>query len=332
MIDDIFPFIVADVGGTNARYGLVSSCDKVTGAASICHQRVFPSSKFDDFASSLESYLVELGDERPKRACLAIAGPSDGDRIHFTNRPDWSCSSSELKRRCRLDDLHVVNDFAALACALPFLKPADLYLFRPGRERPTDTRAIIGPGTGLGVAGLMRSNDRWLALRGEGGHVGLAPSTDLEFELWNVLRQWLPRVSAEAVLSGPGLVNLHRAMSMVLGHSYELLEPNEITRRGMDDSDPACRETLRSFCALLGGFAGDTVLTYGARGGLYLGGGILPQLVGFLAESEFSDRFAAKGIMAQYVADVPVYLIKAELPALTGAAAWLTQKLRPAAG
>lgn len=331
MKDNFYPLIVADVGGTNARYGLVVGHDERTGASRISHQRIFPCREFANFATSLNTYLVQLEGERPRRACLAIAGSNDGGQVRFTNQPDWTCSVAELRRRCQLDELHVVNDFAALACALPFLDLDDLQVVRSGKERPNDTRAIIGPGTGLGVSSLARVDDRWLALSGEGGHADLAPFTDQEFELWRAMRGWLPRVSAESVLSGPGLVNLHRAMSMVLGKSYEPLGPDEVTRRGLSNNDPLCRATLDSFCALLGSFASTTVLIYGARGGLYLGGGILPRLGDFLAESKFSERFVAKDIMAHYVSDVPVYLIKAELPALTGAAAWLMQKLRPPA-
>jgi glucokinase len=220
----------------------------------------------------------------------------------------------------KLDRLIFLNDFTALAMAIRHLPPSELEQIGGGRSVLGSAIALIGPGTGLGVSGLVPSGEHWIPLQGEGGHVTLAVMNEREMAVFAQLRQRFSHVSAERVLSGPGLVNLYDALCAVEGVRAENLTPREVTERALAGTCKLCLEAASMFCALLGTLSGNLVLTLGAVGGLYIGGGIVPQLGSFFANSAFRYRFEDKGRYADYLADVPIYVIRSELPAFVGLA------------
>ncbi|MFD1539542.1 glucokinase [Nonomuraea guangzhouensis] len=308
------PWLVADIGGTNARFGLVTS-----PGARPSHVAVLAGAEYDTLPEAVAAYLAEhAGGVRPGAACLAVAGPVEGDRYTLTNSA-WSGSASDLG----LPYAVLLNDFEALAVSLPHLEPGDLASLG-GPEPAHGVKAVLGPGTGLGVAGLVPADGGWTPVPGEGGHVTVPVFDDREREIVRALRAGgLDHVVAEHVLSGPGLVRLHRALAEVNGVNPPSLSVSDIVAR-LDDS--LCAETVEVFCGMLGSFAGNVALTLGARGGVYLGGGVLPRIVERVRTSDFRARFADNPDMAGYLSAIATTLIVAPQPALTGAAAWLAQR------
>lgn len=312
------PWLVADIGGTNARFGLVAAPRREPERVRVLRCGLYPS-----LVSALAAYLHEVG-ERPRVACVAVAGPVAGDRFRLTNG-HWDFSVFESKQALGLDHLELINDFTALAMALPKLPTTAFRPIGTARRERGKTVAVIGPGTGLGVAGLVPSARRWIPIPGEGGHVTIPVETDLEAQVARVLRSAHAALCAETVLSGPGLVRLYRTLCIVHGRRPDPLSPEQVCELGRQDEEDTCTETLRVFCALLGSFAGNVALTLGARGGVVLGGGILPALADVLANSDFRRRFEGKPTMAPYLSAIATELIVAPTPALLGASAWLAQ-------
>lgn len=311
-----FPWLVADIGGTNARFGLVTSPD-----ARPSNVAVLAGADHPTLPEAVAAYLAEhAGGVRPGAACLALAGPIEGDRYRLTNS-SWAGSVRELG----VPFAALLNDFEALAVSLPHLDADDLVSL--GGPPPGEgVKAVLGPGTGLGVGGLVPSHEGWTPVPGEGGHVTVPVVEPREFEIVRALRsQGLPHVVAEHVLSGPGLVRLHRALAEVNGVTAPELTASQIAARA---DDPLCAETVEVFCAMLGSFAGNVALTLGARGGVYLGGGVLPRIVDRVRTSDFRTRFTDNPDMSHYLAAIGTVLIVASQPALTGAAAWLRQRAR----
>lgn len=308
------PWLVADIGGTHARFALVLESDQYpVGEQTLCCR------DFPDLRAALKAYLAAQDFPEPGAGVFAIAAPVTGDRIRMTNHP-WQFSRSALHRQLGWERLEVLNDFAALALALPTLQAGDYRRIGSGHAQAGAPLALLGPGTGLGMAGLIPHRDGWLPLAGEGGHTTLPAVDSEEAAILERVRAHHPHVSAERLLSGSGLPNLYRAVAELHGQAVESLDAATIGRRGLDGDCPLCRETLTRFCAMLGTVAGNLVLTLGASGGLYIGGGILPQWGRFLDQSPFRARFTAKGRYSDYLERVPSYLITAPNPALRGAA------------
>ncbi|MEU6712253.1 glucokinase [Nonomuraea sp. NPDC046802] len=310
------PWLVADIGGTNARFGLVTSL-----GARPSNVAVLAGADYATLPEAVAAYLAEhAGGARPGAACLAVAGPIDGDRYRLTNSA-WAGSVRDLDVPYAV----LLNDFEALAVSLPHLEGDDLVCLG-GPALADGVKAVLGPGTGLGVGGLVPTERGWTPIPGEGGHV-TAPVVDRrELEIVRVLQsQGLAHVVAEHLLSGPGIVRLHRALAQVNGVTAPELSASDIVAR-LDDS--LCSETVEVFCGMLGTFAGNVALTLGARGGVYLGGGVLPRIVERVRTSDFRPRFTANPDMADYLSAIGTALIVAPQPALTGAAAWLSQRAR----
>ncbi|MEV7806761.1 glucokinase [Microbispora sp. NPDC088329] len=314
------PWLVADIGGTNARFGLVARPGGQPEAVA-----VLDVSQHLGLADAVAAYLADnAGGVRPGAACLAIAGPVDRDRYRLTNA-GWSGSVEELG----IPRTVLLNDFEALAISLPHLAGDDLVPLGGPPPAAGLTKAVLGPGTGLGVAGLVPVREGWQPVPGEGGHVAVPAVTDLEMEIVRALRaDGLPYVDAEHLLSGTGLPRLHRGLALVRGVAPGARPAPPITAAQITASDdPLCAETVEVFLALLGGFAGGVALTLGARGGVYLGGGVLPRLVSRIPGSAFRVRFETTApALSEYAAAIATSLIIAEQPALTGAAAWLAQR------
>lgn len=323
---DDAPRLIADIGGTNARFALLEGQERL-------NEQVLACADYPDLVAAVEHYLKEAGahkaGNRPKDAAMAIAGPITGDIIRMTNHV-WQFSAARVRQQLDLRRLIFLNDFTALALALRHLPASELETIGDGRPVAGAPIALIGPGTGLGVSGLiptgtptglppeMSPGIQWVPLQGEGGHATLSVMNEREIAVLGQLHQRFSHVSAERVLSGPGLVNLYDALCTLEGNVPNAVTPREITRRASDGSCRICRETVSMFCGLLGTMAGNLVLTLGAVGGLYIGGGVVPQLGRMFATSHFRDRFQDKGRYADYLAAVPVYVIRSELPAFVG--------------
>lgn len=309
------PWLVADIGGTNVRFGLVEA----PGTAPV-RVRVLPGR---DYSGLTEAALDYLGDVRPVAACLAVAAPIFQGCFRMSNAP-WSGSVDQLRTDLGLDHVELINDFEALALSLPYLSGSDLRpIGGPGSPIAGAPLLVLGPGTGLGTAVVVPSglSGAWLPIPCEGGHVDIPVGTDLEVEVMRLLLAERGYGSAELLLSGAGLARLHRLIGLVHGTRASQLTPADIC--ACFPEDPLCAETLQVFCALLGSFAGNAALTTGARGGVYLGGGILPRIADVLDASAFRQRFETKPPVQDYLRAIPTSLIVAPTPALAGAAARL---------
>lgn len=313
--------LVGDVGGTNARFALVPPQGDLPE-----QEKTLACSDFSGLAAAIAFYLAEAGGVQPEAAAVAVATPIVGDQIRFTNN-DWSFSIAATQKQLGLERLLMLNDFTALALSLPHL-PAHEIQEVGNVPAPSETAAIglLGPGTGLGVSGLIPDGrGAWIPIRGEGGHVTMSAANERELEVLRCMMQLTPHVSAERMISGFGLPAFYRAVAMVQGVSVEDLEPSEITERGRLGTCPVCREVVDMFCAMLGTVAGNLALTLGARGGVYIGGGIVPKLGEYFLNSAFRERFEAKGRFVEYMQAIPTRIILAKYPALLGAAKALEQ-------
>jgi glucokinase len=242
----------------------------------------------------------------------------------MTNHP-WNFSIRALRDRLGFERLEVINDFTALALALPRLAPDERMAVGGGAAAAGAPIGVLGPGSGLGVSGLVPSGSRWIALTGEGGHATMAPANDRESAVLDRMRRHFDHVSAERALSGPGLVNLYNTLAAIDGVPARGFTAAQITDLATRAEDPLCRETTMIFCAMLGSMAGNLALTLGARGGVYVGGGIVPRLGQTFVESPFRERFEAKGRLQVYLAAIPTFVVTHPLPAFLGCAALLAQ-------
>jgi glucokinase len=321
----LHPWLVADIGGTNARFGLVRAPE-----ASVEEIVTLKCADFPTPETAARAYLERVapdGAVRPQRAALALASAIQGDTVKMTNSP-WTVSRTGIAAALGARQVLLLNDFEALALALPLLgdeASGELRWIGAPRANRALPMAVIGPGTGLGVAGCVPACGGWVAVAAEGGHVTASPADDFESEVLRVLRIEYRHVSAERVLSGIGLPLLHRAVSRLRGGPDETLTAEEITRRAREQREPHCVATLDTFCAMLGGFAGNVALTLGARGGVFVAGGIAQKLGDDFVRSRFRERFEAKGRFDSYLSRIATALVTAPHPALHGAAQALRQ-------
>jgi glucokinase len=330
LADGGYPRLVADIGGTNARFGWVASA-----GAPVSHVRKLPVPAHAGPVQAAQAYLADLArlpasdpeaDGRaPRHAAFAVATAVAGDRIAFTNS-HWDFSRGEVQAALGLDSLLMLNDFESLALSLPRLGAAQLRAHGDVLPQAAGMLAVVGPGTGLGVGAVVQTRLGWVALPGEGGHATLAPADELESAVLAWVRRQYTHVSAERLLSGIGLPLLHQALGEVQGAAPAVLTATEIVDNAAG-GDARCGQTLEVFCALLGGFAGNVALTLGARGGLYIGGGIVPRFADRFFASAFRQRFEAKGRFQGYLAAIPTALITDTLAALSGAALAIEQQV-----
>ena len=313
--------LLADVGGTNARFAFQSA----PGAA-LSEVSVLPVAAYPRLQDALHDYLGRLGPQRRvQAAAIAIANPVTGDQLHMTNH-DWSFSQRALREEMGWSRLRVVNDFTALAMALPLLPAEHLRQLGGGAALPHAARALLGAGTGLGVSGLLPDGrGGWVPIEGEGGHVTLPAATPRERLVMDALAQRHGRASAERVCSGTGLLETFGILCAADGVATQgITSAAEVSAAALQHGQPQALETLQMFCGLMGSVAGNLALTLGARGGVYLGGGIVPRLGDWFDHSAFRARFEDKGRFSGYLAAIPVWVITArDSPALLGAAACL---------
>jgi glucokinase len=312
-----FPRLVGDIGGTNARFATLAA-----PGAPLRNVLTVACADFPSLGDAIEHYLATTGAPRPRWAAIGIATAVVSDEVRMTNH-HWSFSIVQLKARLGLAHLQVINDFTALAMALPCLAADELERVGGGHAESGSAITLLGAGTGLGISGLMPCRDGYVPITGEGGHVTLAAANAREAAVIAILAEQFPHVSAERVLSGPGLSHLHMALAQLDGRTPERLRPEVISGRGVDGSSAECTATLDVFCAMLGTVAANLALVLGSRGGVYIGGGIVPQLGRYFAQSPFRARFEQKGRFSQYLANIPTFVIRAPYPGLTGAARFL---------
>ncbi|HAT30423.1 MAG TPA: glucokinase [Janthinobacterium sp.] len=321
------PRLLADIGGTNARFVLETRSGQFDAVAVL---------RCDDYPSLLDAIAAYMGGAaakaagaaRVRHAAIAIANPIDDDVIKMMNH-HWFFSIEAMRAALGLDTLLVVNDFTALAMALPHLRPEQRQQIGGGTARGDSVIGLLGSGTGLGVSGMIPAGDRWIALGSEGGHVSFAPCDQREMDVLSYAWRERTHVSAERLASGRGLELIYRALSERAGAPDAApLAAAEITSRALDGSCAVCVEAIDCFCAILGSAAGNLAMTLGALGGIYIGGGIVPRLGALFAQSSFRRRFEEKGRLSDYLAHIPTYVITAELPTFVGIGAILAQKLK----
>ncbi|MFM9845401.1 MAG: glucokinase [Dongiaceae bacterium] len=315
--------LVGDFGGSNARFAVAAGDGE--GGIALSAEQDLVTAAYPDVVAAARHFLGQQRIGPVQAACFAIAGPVTGDRVELTNAR-WRFSIAESRAALGLDHLDVVNDFSALALSLPYLKGADLERIGGGEPAANETKAVIGPGTGLGVSGLIWSGRAWIPLKSEGGHATYSPVGEREREVGRILERRYGHVSCERVLSGGGLVNLYEALREITGEAAADLTPPQITAKALTADGGLCAEAVEIFCAALGTAAGSLALTLGARGGVYVGGGIVPRLLPLLRRSAFRMRFDDKGRLTDYVRGIPAYLILRQHAGLLGAAAALVQE------
>lgn len=309
------PALIADIGGTHARFALVDAGGQAGEPVVMrCAEHAGP-------AQAAQAFLAARGGGvQPSRAAFAVASPITGDVVDLTNSA-WHFSIEQVRRDLGLERLDVINDFTAVALSVRHLAPDHLLKVGGGAAVAGCPMAVLGPGTGLGVSALVPdSAGHWTALATEGGHVTLAAANAQEDAVLDWLRQRFGHVSAERILSGPGMVNLYDALAALRGRPAAYGTPDAISQRALDGSCPLCRETLDMFFAMLGTVAGNLALSVGARGGVFIAGGILPRMRDTFAQSGFRRRFEDKGRFQDYLAPIPTWLVTHPQPAFAGLA------------
>lgn len=311
--------IVADVGGTNARFACVTDM----GRAELGQLRSYQCADFAGLAEAYQSYCLDVG-VTTERLSVALACPCEQDQIALTNN-HWRFSRAEILRQLGLKELRTINDFTAQALAVPLLSEQQKVVLHAGVE----VRApilVVGPGTGLGVGSLVPAAQGWIPVVTEGGHVTAAAVDARDVETMEWLRAQYGHVSAERLISGPGLENLYRSELAARGQVGNCLSPAEITKSALDGSDEVCIAVLERFCRVFGGVVGDAVMSTGARGGVVVAGGIVPRILDFIKNSEFLPRMHDKGRFSQYMQSVPVSVMVSGDPGLKGSAAALANE------
>jgi len=306
--------LVADVGGTNTRIALYDPANDEYRALN-----TYRNQDYSNLEQILTHWLNALKEAHPPVCCIAAAAPPSSDRVNMLNI-GWSFSCSELARQFGFTQASWLNDFQANAYALPYLQDSERVLLHPGAGRARDKLATMGPGTGLGGACLASLHGVAYANDCEPGHMGLSPANALEMEIFSMLVPRFGEIHAERLVSGPGLLLLYLTLAEIRGAAPSAQSPEQVSTLALQEKDYLAVQTLQTFCALLGSACGDFVLANGAYGGLYLAGGIVPNMLHFLRASDFTSRFRAKGAMSAHLEAVPLYVITAPQPGLIGAA------------
>lgn len=304
--------LVADIGGTHARFALCGSDGEPRAEEWL---------QVADHPGLVEAARAYLAGRQVADAVIAVATPVDSDWVHLTNAP-WAFSVRATQKALGLERLAVINDFTAQALAVPRLAPEERTHIGGGEAQAGAAMAVIGPGTGLGVAGLLPVHGTWYPIPSEGGHVSLAPHDERDVALLACLQRRFDHVSNERVLSGPGLVNLATALAEIDGEALALDDPREVSRRAQSGECRFCKEALARFASFLGAASGDLALTFCALGGVYISGGLCRNLGPLFDLARFRASFVAKGRFVDYLTRIPTYLVTRRDPGLLGAAAY----------
>jgi len=305
--------LVADIGGTNARFALVAEATSVA-----IEPRNLRCAEYETIVDATLTYLDQVALGEPYQAAISIASPVTGDAIDMTNH-SWSFSVGETRAALGLRHLKVLNDYTALALALPGLRDDQRLQVGEGQELAGHPIAVLGPGTGLGVSAAVPAGGHWVPLECEGGHVSYGPLNAREQVIIEIVRESLEHVSAESLVSGSGLSLIYQVITRLDQGAGVKLTPGEVSQRALELDCPVAVETLSIFCSILGTVAGNLALTLGARGGVYIGGGIILRMFDFFSRSGFRQRFEKHGRLTPYLRNIPTYVINADYLALAGA-------------
>lgn len=311
--------LIADVGGTNIRLALLIDDTQV---ALTC----FKCADFDSLEAVVKHYISLHCDGVVINACFGIAGPVVGDVYTMTNL-GWRFSVESLQQALGLEQVYCINDYTAISMSVPKLSPDDLYTVHSGEIDETEARVICGPGTGLGLALLVKVNDYYQCLSGEGGHSEFAPNNLMQLKVLEVLMSQFSHVSVERLLSGQGIVNIYQALAKIKQQDAPVRDASEISQGYIDKADELCIETMELFCDVLAQFLGSTVLCCSGFGGVYIAGGIMPRIIDYIDIKRFISAYSAKGRMGDYVMRAPIYLITHPQPGLIGASVYLNQQI-----
>ncbi|MEO7063582.1 MAG: glucokinase [Dokdonella sp.] len=317
--------LAADVGGTHARIALVGASTDNRSAFSIQQYRNYPCADFPDLAAIFDAFRRDVAPGPVAAVALAIAGYVVDDAVVNVNLR-WPVSIAGLRAVLDAPELAIINDFEAIAHAIGHIDASDALLLNGPDIAHTGAVLVVGPGTGLGAALRIPHRDDWVILPTESGHTTLAATTDLEADVLCELRKRGRRVEIEHVLSGTGLANLDSAIRTLHGAPLLNLTPEQISAAALAHSDPLAVETIAVFCGWFGSMLGDLALFYGAQGGIYLAGGVLPKIRDLLVHSTFAERFVDKGGMREALARIQIRLIDDEKLGVIGAASWFLSR------
>ncbi|MEC5323816.1 glucokinase [Aurantimonas sp. A3-2-R12] len=311
-----FPILIGDIGGTNARFALLLD--------SFAEPKMFPVIQTADFETvddAIQATVLDKTSVQPKSAVLAVAGPIDGDEIDLTNSP-WVIRPQQMLSGLGIEEVIVVNDFEAQALAISSLGEQSRTQIGGGEVHEGASRVVVGPGTGLGVAGLVRARNMWIPVAGEGGHIDLGPRTERDLAIWPHLETIEGRVSGEQVLCGRGLVNLYRSIAAADGAEPVHTTPAEITEAAVNQKDPLSIEAVDLFATYLGRVAGDLALIFMARGGVFIAGGIFQRIIPILKSEQLRAAFEDKAPHSALMREIPLFVVTEPLAALAGLATY----------
>ncbi|MBD7923995.1 glucokinase family protein [Xanthomonas bonasiae] len=322
------PFIAADVGGTHVRIGLMREDGDLAHPVTVLDYRKYRCADYPGLAEIIGEFLAEVDGEPVTRGVIASAGYALEDGSVITTNLPWKLSPPDIRERLGLSALHLVNDFEAVAYAASYMGTSEVLHLTGPRSAQNGPALIIGPGTGLGAAVWIPTGDGAVVLATEAGHAALTACTALEMDLVRHVLNGKDYVPVEHLLSGPGLLNLYRALCALRGAVPVHAAPSEVTAGALAVDDALAHESLSVFCGLLGSMVGDMALLYGIQSGIYLAGGFLPQIGEFLAASSFVERYLNKGAMRPALEQIPVKLVEHGQLGVIGAANWFLQQQR----
>jgi glucokinase len=309
--------ITADIGGTNGRFAVI----EVTNDTLRMRDNVtFACADFNSFPDMMQAFTSGISYDGLTSAHLAIAGQTNANSAQITNI-GWTFSSSELEAATGLKNISFMNDFAAVAQAVPHLSESEFKTLKTGTPVTSAPMSVMGAGTGFGVAQLLKQGDDYTVISTEGGHISFAPTTHLERDLWAHLKKSKDHICIESILSGRGLARLHDFLVEYAGSGSKGLSPEEVSALAASGDAPSCVRAVQLFLSIFGAVASDIVLAQGARGGVWIAGGIVPKIYEHVGTSDFLTRFGAKGIMSSYLTNIPIHVITDTNSALIGAAA-----------
>lgn len=314
--------LVADVGATNARFALTQGL-----AHDLLHIEILPCADYESIEAAALTYLKnhdKLG--VIANVCIAIAGTVHLDQFQLANN-HWFVDKAKVNQALDAEVLWI-NDFTAQAWAMSRIEPDQLLTVKEGQPVERGNRLVMGPGTGMGVAGLVAHDNGWLPVMGEGGHVSVSATNVVQAQILEFMLHQFDHVSVERLLSGSGMMNLYNAMAHIRGAAQTLQTPAEVVANALkDEPDALAHETLSVFCDMVANAVANNALTLGAVGGVYLTGGILPRMKKFLLESDFNSIFVNKGRTSAFLKNIPIYLCTAEQPGLQGSVIALHDQL-----
>ncbi len=319
------PILIADIGGTNARFAISTHTQPY-----YAHAHTFLCADFADAYAAIRAYLEQLNITQLGGLCFAIAGPIIDDQVQLTNN-HWTLDRRVLQQKFAIEQVYLLNDFTAIAHSLATLRDEDLLAVGGAWATPNNhdnlTLGVLGPGSGLGIAGLIKQGAYTHPLTTEGGHVSFAPVNTLQAQILTILQQQFEHVCAEHLLSGPGLINLYQALCKLNNTPHKPLNATEIAQAGSNANDPICQQVMAMFFEILGQVAGDLALTLGAFQGIFIGGGITPRYAEQITSSAFRRGFESKGRQQALMMQIPTWLITRDNPGLVGCSAFINAHL-----